>query len=94
MTDGADNLYAKEFGFIRPSSSIFAFNLSNSSMNDFYNEISIINYENSNTDQNLISQTCPEVTVMEGTDLLTFEKAFLESLSQTYLDYYFVLLLY
>jgi hypothetical protein len=93
MTDGADNLYAKEFGFVRPSSSIFAFNLSNSSMNDFYNEISIINYENLNTDQNLISQTCPEVTVMEGTDLLTFEKAFLESLSQTYLDYYFVLLL-
>jgi hypothetical protein len=92
LSDGEDNLYRGDFGFKRPKSCIFDIAKGNVSMNDFYDEITLIKYQGFGTDN--ITSTCTDLTVYEGSEASSFDKSFLDQMEDIYFDKYFLIIVF
>jgi hypothetical protein len=92
LSDGEDNLYRGDLGFRRPKSCIFDIAKGNVSMNDFYDEITLIKYQGFGTDN--ITSTCTDLIVYEGNEASSFDKSFLDQLEDIYFDKYFLIIVF
>lgn len=91
LSDGEDNLYRADLGFKRPNLCLFEQVKGNVSLNDFYDEISLIKYSGNGTEN--ITSSCANMNIYEGSDVNSFEKSFSEQLEDIYFDKYFLIIL-
>ncbi len=88
LTDGNDNLYAKEAGFITPINCISDFNYKNNVLNEFYTSATFISYGNANA-LNMF-KTCNNIEVLDGFDYSSFKNSFYEQLEDIFFDKQFL----
>lgn len=90
LSDGEDNLYRADLGFTKPKSCLFDLNYGDITMNDFFDEISLIKYNGNGTAN--ISSSCVDMNIYEGNDAASFKKSFLEQIEDIYFDKYFLII--
>lgn len=90
LSDGEDNLYRADLGFTRPNVCLFEQLKGTISLNEFYDEISLIKYSGNGTEN--ITSSCASMNVLDGSDATSFEKSFLEQLEDIYFDMYFLII--
>jgi hypothetical protein len=88
LTDGNDNLYAKEAGFIAPINCISDFSYNNNVFNEFYTGATFISYGSSNASN--IFKTCNNIEVLDGFDYSSFKNSFYEQLEDIFFDKQFL----
>lgn len=84
LTDGNDNLYVKEAGFVAPINCISDFNYKNTLLNEFYSGTTFISYGDASVSN--IFKTCNNIEVLNGFDYTSFKNSFYEQLQDIFFD--------
>lgn len=92
LTDGLDNLYAKDLGFKAPNTCISDYKYKDTILREFYDNITFISYLEEN--QNGIFKTCSEFQLLDGQSLSELKDAFSGQLQDIYFDKELLLLLF
>lgn len=88
LTDGNDNLYAKEAGFVAPINCISDYNYKNTLLNDFYSGTTFISYGDASVSN--MFKTCNNIEVLDGFDYSSFKNSFYEQLEDIFFDKQFL----
>lgn len=84
LTDGNDNLYAKDAGFIAPTNCIIDYSYRSIAFSEFYNDFTFISYGDG-TSKNMFN-TCTAINVLDGFNYETFKTSFYEQLQDVFFD--------
>ena len=88
LTDGNDNLYAKDAGCIAPVNCITDYNYKTVALSEFYNDLTFINYgEGDNLN---MFKSCSVINVLNGYDYTSFKNSFYEQLEDIFFDKQFL----
>lgn len=92
LTDGLDNLYAKDSGFKSPNICISEYKYKGTTLSEFYDDITFISYLSDS--KKGIFNTCSEFQLLEGQSLSNLKEAFNDQLKDIYYDKELLLLLF
>lgn len=91
FSDAEDNLFRKDLGFTTPKTCIFDYNKNNITINDFFDEISLIKYNG--TSPINMTNLCSSINVYEGSDDYSIKQSVEEQIEDVIFDQYFILII-